>query len=216
MGQDTMNLDLREMTRRNGCFPGLEWWNAAYGERPVDYQEVLNRLAAEARVDWARWLMHAIGAPDTLHDIYLPMDSGDILPIGRRKGHAFFAGNVVARDIDVKGTLLVAGRLIARQISASMITAEGAIEAGDIDCSGNVICFGGHIKAASIMADNIRAGRGISVTREIVAKGTIRAVESIDCPKITAESLVPYATGLVPDKPKRPRPQRLVGFAYGR
>lgn len=191
-----MRLDLQDMTRRNGCFPGLEWWEHLYGEADVDYQDVLTQLAKEDRVDWARWLMHEIGSPDTLYDV----QTHDIKPIGVGK-HAFFAGNVGALDIKVSGVLLVAGRLQANSVVAQSVIADGGIRAKRVSVVDNIICTGGLIMVNELSAANIRSGDCI-IADTIHATGTVRAVRHITCAKIEAESVVEYCTGLQPHKPR--------------
>lgn len=207
-----MNLDLQDMTKRNGCFPGLEWWEHLYGDNGVDYQDVLNQLAKEDRVDWARWLMHEIGAPDKIYDV----ETHDInevsltmtprqtrasgLPAGHMQ-HAFFAGNVGALDISISGTLLVAGRLQAHNVVAQAVIADGGIRAKRILVLENIICIGGLIMVNEMSAANIRAGACI-IADTIRATGTVRAVTHVTCGDVQADSVVEYCTGLKPHKPR--------------
>lgn len=205
-----MNLDLSEMTRRNSCFPGLEWWSAAFGDKPVDYQDVLDRLALENRVDWARWLMHEVGAPATMYDVSCRdiHTIGLTLPVrktraaGQPVGHVknyFCAGNLTARNIHISGVLLVAGRLDAEEIDAASVIADGGIEAKRITVDDNIICIGGKIMVGEMDAVNIRSGDCI-LANTIAATGTVRAVTHITCPKVEAGSVVEYCTGLKPHK----------------
>lgn len=190
-----MKLDLAEMTGRNGCFPGLEWWQTTFGDGPVDYQDVLNCLAAEDRVDWARWLMHEVGA-DKDNDV---TDGMLIRPVGSDRKHAFFAGDAKLRDVTISGVLLVAGRLETANIDAQSVIAEDGIRAQRITVHENIICAGGLIMASEMRANNIRSGDCIIADR-IHALGTVRAVKHIACPQIEADSIVEYCTGLKPHK----------------
>jgi hypothetical protein len=187
-----MKLNLQIVTARQGCFPGLEWWEKKFGDSPVEYQAVLDALAQEDRVDWARWLMNAIGSDDS---------------VGRldetRSSNAFFAGDLVDdMSFVIRGTLLVAGKCDVYGVTADQIVVGRSIRAGTLRVDGNVTALAGDIFAADITAENIRAGENI-MAGHIRCVGTVRAVGDIRCADMKAASVVPYATGLRPDPPRQ-------------
>ena len=120
------------------CEPGMTWFLTRFPEEPhsegVEYQTVLDALAAAGEVGYAQWLVSKIGS------------DGSVTRLESFTGsHLFVAGSLeVAEGVTLTGSLVVAGSLVAGW----------SIKAGESIKAGRYIDAG----------ESIKAGEGYSVT----------------------------------------------------
>ena len=109
-----MKITLEFAKSKGACADGLAWFEAKFGLE-ADYQLTLDTLADERKIDWARWLLKAIGPTAEVLTIDGPTNT---------RAHIIAAGHLV-----------IAGNLA---VSGSVQAGEG-IEAGlSISCNGIV------------------------------------------------------------------------------
>lgn len=184
--ENAMQLTKKFVKAKNPCTSGYRWFLRDQNGRG-DYQDILDALVADNRVDDACWLLDQFGPTDA------------VLEVDAIEANAIvFAGTLIARmDISVDtviragqgircaggikaGTDIIAGRDIDAQgsiISGGHIRAEGDVAAGwGIDAASRFEC-GGHVRVKW----DLRAGQGIAVAGDIRAGQDVTAGGSIKC-----------------------------------
>jgi predicted acyltransferase (DUF342 family) len=203
-----MQLTKKFVKAKNPCTSGYRWFLRDQNGQG-DYQEILDALVADNRIDDACWLLDQFGPTDAV----LTVDFIDANAI-------VFAGTLVVRqgiNVDTvaragrwirtaggikAGTDIVAGEGIEAQggiVSGGHIRAEGDVSAGwGIEAQSRFEC-GGNVRARW----DIAAGQGISVTGDIRAGQGLTAGGSIKCEqgikaggKVQAEHDIIVARGI--------------------
>lgn len=184
-----MNLTLDHMRQHKGCAPGLAWWEATFGEAPVDYQHVLNELAAIDQVAWARWLMTAVGPDEST------------LRVGQSDAkHVFAAGTVdLVGIITLAGSLVAGGNIYGHTLTVGgLIAAGGSIDVAELYAV-DAIVAGGCIMCTKLFTQgSVKAHGPIDASEYLKApNGTIRSNAAIAAPQISAEYVVAWSNGVL-------------------
>jgi len=135
-----MQITRKMLTEWNACADGLKWFDLHFNEDGAEYQEILNKLAEQNEVDYAKWLLSKAGAQNTIFECEnIIADS------------FYFAGKIlVTNKMQIRFSLLVGGGIEA----GDDIEAGGGIKAGLGIKAGWGIEAGGDIEAG----DDIEAG----------------------------------------------------------
>ncbi len=173
-----MQLTKKFIKAKNPCTSGYRWFLREQNGHG-DYQQILDALVAENRIDDACWLLDQFGPTDAV----LTVDAIDANAI-------VFAGTLVVRmDINVD-TVVRAGQSI--RCGSGIKAGTDIVAGGDIH-AGASITSGGHVRAdGDIHADwgieaqarlecggNLRAKWDVSVAQGISVDGNIRVDQSI-------------------------------------
>lgn len=146
---------------KNPCADGFRWFLRHHPEGH-GYQELLDELVAEGRVEDACWLLSQFGPTSAVRR--LERLSAETV---------VFAGTIeVARDIDVGG-LLRAGRDIraggAIRVGRALVAGGNVIAGGEIEAVS--VEAGGDVQALSLSADaGVRVGARLRCTRDLVCR----------------------------------------------
>ena len=112
-----MQITRKMLTEWNACADGLKWFDLHFNEDGAEYQEILNKLAEQNEVDYAKWLLSKAGAQNTI----------------------FECENIIADSFYFAGKILVTNKM---QIRFSLLVG-GGIEAGDDIEAGEYGIFAG-------------------------------------------------------------------------
>jgi len=150
------------LQEKGACQSGTRWFLEKF-PNGVDYQDLLNALAAENNIEWAQWVLQNFGKLNAVMEV-------EELTI---EGSLFFAGTVI-----VKGKMKISKWLLAGEgIKAGLgIEAGEGIEAGLGIESDLGIKAGRGVKAVA----DIKAGEGIKAGEDIKAGLGIEAGEDIE------------------------------------
>jgi hypothetical protein len=170
-------ITLHLLREHKACVPGLLWWRHAFGEAPVDYAAALGQLVFEGHVDWARWLLNAIGPTDTLHTYVGDMPESIAVP----------GSLILNEDVELTGCVLAGGA-----ISAKRLTVGGPIAAG------------AYINAASIDCQSTVTAGGRIFVQEHLAAAAVHSNSYIIADAIAAAAVTPWAAGRITE-PSGPR-----------
>src|SRR5690606_31465126 len=203
-----MQLTKRFVKAKNPCTSGYRWFLRDQNGQG-DYQEILDALVADNRIDDACWLLDQFGPTDAVLTVDF-IDANAIIFAGTlvvRQGinvdTVARAGRWIRTEGGIKaGTDIVAGEGIEAQggiVSGGHIRAEGDVSAGwGIEAKSRFEC-GGNVRAKW----DIIAGQGISITGDIRAGQGLIAGGSIKCEqgiraggKVEAEHDIVVARGI--------------------
>lgn len=203
-----MQLTKKFVKAKNPCASGYRWFLRDQNGQG-DYQQILDALVADDRVDDACWLLDQFGPTDAV----LEVDAIDAKAM-------VFAGTLIARmDINVD-TVLRAGQAI--RCSGGIRAGTDIVAGGGIDARGSIIS-GGHIRAeGDVVAGwgieaasrfecggqaraqwDLQAGQGVAVTgdirvgQDVVAGGSIKCEQGIKAGgRVQAEHDIVVANGI--------------------
>ena len=185
-----MDLTKKTVKAKRPCADGFRWFVRNH-HNGGDYQELLDALVADGRVDDACWLLDQFGPTDAV----LELDELDADAL-------VFAGSVHVRGGVEVGSVLRTGRTLrvggSIRAGRAVTTGEDITVAGGIRCAGSVQC-GGDLKAGwHVEADEaircggeLRAGWELrcggplalggntTVGHDLVAHGTVRCARSL-------------------------------------
>ena len=101
-----MQITIEWLKEKHACSDGTNWFSEHFPGGSGDYQAVLDALAQDNKVDYARWLLNAAGHNDSVLE--------------------------VEGDLEVKCGVFFAGRInVSGKIFATAILAGAGIKAGD-------------------------------------------------------------------------------------
>lgn len=156
-----MDVSKTFLKAKNPCADGFRWFLRHHPEGH-GYQELLDALVAEGRVEDACWLLAQFG-PTTAVRRLERLSAETVV----------FAGTLeVARDIDVGG-LLRAGRDIraggAIRVGRALVAGDSIVAGGEIEAAS--VEAGGDLQAVAIQAEaGVRVGARLRCMRELVCR----------------------------------------------
>lgn len=156
-----MQLTKNFVKAKQPCAAGYRWFvRSRNGEG--EYQQLLDDLVAEDRIEDAIWLLDQFG----------PTDQVRVLDFLDAKSMIFAGDLVVKHGIDVD-TIVRAGRSLRTE---GGIRATGSIVAGrDIKAAGGVRCEGDVLAGG-----DVQAGWGMEVGKTLSCRGSLNALWSIE------------------------------------
>ena len=141
-----MDFTKKFVKAKNPCADGFRWFLKNYRDGG-NYQELLDALVDEGRVNDACWLMNQFGPTDAVREV----DEVDALAI-------VFAGTLHVRgNVNVDSLVRVGGSLIV----------DGGVRAGHAAPAG--------MEHGIVAGDEIRTGGGINAIGNVTAGGSVRA-----------------------------------------
>lgn len=156
-----MDVSKNFLKAKNPCADGFRWFLRHHPEGH-GYQELLDALVAEGRVEDACWLLNQFGPTSAVRRLE-KLSAETVV----------FAGSIeVARDIEVGGLLRV-GRAVraggALRVGAALVAGENAVAGAEIEAAS--VDAGGDVQALAITTEaGLRVGGRLRCTRDLVCR----------------------------------------------
>lgn len=130
-----MKLSRKDLTSKSACAEGLDFFDAHWPSGKADIQEVADALAADGLEDHFKFIIKNT-------EVVASTLSTEALT----GADVYIAGDLVARSVNITGTLIVRGALkVTGDLSAQKVDAYGAVEIGGDASVVWAIRSGGHI-----------------------------------------------------------------------